>query len=235
MLVGSAERGTQQIYAQSQSKDPEKIISWARAVAKEWRWLYSQTDVPTFKSSSDFRRSVLGSLDLWFVVFTDGMFCGPCRTAITNLLRLSAGVAGLAKAAIVDCEADEMHGLCYDDVKLPPPPHSPEIRIFRKGPKDNATAPNYYGDCLFDSHDVQPHVALKLAELVARNALADEMPQEALFAAGGKGDYEDGEDRPGSGERPQPMWNGHTEAELPRGIAWGGQQQGRAVHQQIGH
>ncbi|EKX40209.1 hypothetical protein GUITHDRAFT_113690 [Guillardia theta CCMP2712] len=192
MLIGSAERGTQQIYSQSQSKDPDSIISWARAVAKEWKWLYSQTDVPTFKTSSDFRDNVLGSLDLWFVVFTDGVFCGPCRTAITNLLRLGAGVAGLAKAAIVDCEADEMHGLCYDDIKLPPPPHSPEIRIFRKGPKDNTTAPNYYGECLFDAHDVQPHVALKLAELVARNALADEMPKEALFAAGGKGEYEDG-------------------------------------------
>jgi len=42
ILVGSDERGTQQTYTQTRSKDPAAVVEWVRGVAEEWRWLYAQ-------------------------------------------------------------------------------------------------------------------------------------------------------------------------------------------------
>ena len=114
-----------------------------------------------------------------------GVYCGQCRTAMTNALRLSAGVAGLAKVGVVNCEEEEAQELCYQRAKLPAPPHAPQVRIFRSGAKDAASAPGYMGEVLYNANEMQPHVALRLAELVARNALNDQLPPQALASAGG--------------------------------------------------
>jgi hypothetical protein len=37
MMVGSSERGTQQIYSQKGVKDASSLTDWARKVAEEWR------------------------------------------------------------------------------------------------------------------------------------------------------------------------------------------------------
>eukprot|EP00961_Rhodomonas_salina_P150884 2031885-Rhodomonas_salina.2 len=68
---------------------------------------------------------------MWFIIFTDGVHCGPCRTAMTNGLRLSAGVAGLAQVGVVDCEEPDMSDLCYTTLQLPAPPHQPQVRVSR--------------------------------------------------------------------------------------------------------
>jgi hypothetical protein len=61
------------------------------------KWLYDHSLVDLMHSAEEFETSVLDSLDLWFIVFTDGLHCGPCRTAMTNALRLDAGLNGIAK------------------------------------------------------------------------------------------------------------------------------------------
>lgn len=104
---------------------------------------------------------------------------------MTNALRLSAGVAGLAKVGVVNCEEEQAQDLCYQRAKLPAPPHAPQVRILRSGPKDAASAPGYMGEVLYNANEMQPHVALRLAELVARNALNDQLPPQALASAGG--------------------------------------------------
>lgn len=53
-------------------------------------------------SEEKFDADVLNSLDLWFIVFTDGLHCGPCRTAMTNALRLDAGLNSVAKVPSPD-------------------------------------------------------------------------------------------------------------------------------------
>jgi hypothetical protein len=226
MMVGSADRGTQQIFSQKDSKDADTLTKWARQVAEEWTWLYSQAILEPIKSNEAFDELVLASNSLWFLVFTDGVYCGACRTAMTNALRLSSSVAGVAKVGVVNCEDEQTQYLCYERVKLPPPPHSPQVRIFKSGPKDHASSPGYTGEVLYNANEMQPHVALRLAELVARNALNDQFPPQALAAAGGKNDYDSGktgdEDREKPPPRPEPMWNGPDAESQPRGIAWGG-------------
>jgi len=51
---------------------------------------------------------------LWLVLFTDGVDCQPCKTAKTNLMRVSAGLYGLpASVGLVDCTQPAMAGFCY--------------------------------------------------------------------------------------------------------------------------
>jgi len=196
-------------------------------VAEEWTWLYASAVLEPLNTDAAFDQVVLSSKMLWFVVFTDGVYCGQCRTAMTNALRLSAGVAGMAKVGVVNCEEDSAQALCYERAGLPAPPHAPEVRIFKSGAKDGGAAPGYMGEVLYNPNDIQPHVALRLAELVARNALNHELPPSSVASSGGKGEYDSGatgdEDKqPPPPRRPEPMWNGPDAESLPKGIAWGG-------------
>jgi hypothetical protein len=54
-------------------------------------------------SPANFEELVLASPKLWIVLFTDGLECGPCKTAQTNMMRLSAGLgqAGLEEDVAV--------------------------------------------------------------------------------------------------------------------------------------
>mmetsp|Transcript_15762 Transcript_15762/g.23152 ORF Transcript_15762/g.23152 Transcript_15762/m.23152 type:complete len:667 (+) Transcript_15762:33-2033(+) len=239
MMVGSAERGTQQIYSQKESKTADSLVTWARQVAEEWTWLYASAVLEPLNTDAAFDQVVLSSKMLWFVVFTDGVYCGQCRTAMTNALRLSAGVAGMAKVGVVNCEEDSAQALCYERARLPAPPHAPEVRIFKSGAKHAAAAPGYMGEVLYNPNDIQPHVALRLAELVARNALNHELPPSSVASSGGKGEYDSGatgdEDKqPPPPRRPEPMWNGPDAESLPKGIAWGGGGGGAGHRNMIG-
>jgi thioredoxin-like negative regulator of GroEL len=73
MMVGSSDRGTQQIYSQKDSKNADSVTKWARQVAEEWSWLYSQAVFEPISSNDAFDALVLASTPLWFVVFTDGL------------------------------------------------------------------------------------------------------------------------------------------------------------------
>ena len=67
------------------------IVNWAREIAEEWRWLFASASLPALTPAT-FNETVLqDDSSLWLVLFTDGTECGPCKTAQTNMLRLSAG------------------------------------------------------------------------------------------------------------------------------------------------
>ena len=55
------------------SKDVTSVTTWARQVAKEWNYLYSQAGTIKIKNETEFKELILDSNDLWFVVFTDGV------------------------------------------------------------------------------------------------------------------------------------------------------------------
>lgn len=73
--------------------------------------------------SSDFNSGNSGNNDsdsssssdmLWIVLLTDGVDCQPCKTAKTNLMRVSAGLYGLpARVGLVDCTHPAMAEFCY--------------------------------------------------------------------------------------------------------------------------
>ena len=224
MLVGSDERGTQQIYTQTKSKDAESVLKWVRAVAEEWRWLYAQAKMPHITSESMFDEVVLHSEALALAVFSDGLHCSPCRTAVTNSLRLAASLkvlGGAAQVVLVNCEEKANDALCYQRAQLPPPPHLPQLRLFRRGKKDAASAPGYMGEMLVLPGDTPPHVALQLAEVVILAALADHVQANSL-STGERGEFEDGtEPPPPEQPRPPPQWNGPEAADQPRGISQG--------------
>ena len=54
------------------------------------------------------------------VSFVDGFDCSSCKTAKTNMLRLSASLGQLATVAVVNCAKDEeSRELCYTNQSLP--------------------------------------------------------------------------------------------------------------------
>ena len=61
----------------------------------------------------------------------DGFDCSSCKTAKTNMLRLSASLGHLATIAVVNCAKDEAsRELCYTNQSLPRPPHSAMTKIW---------------------------------------------------------------------------------------------------------
>jgi hypothetical protein len=121
----------------------------------------------------------------------------------------------------VDCEDPKAHDLCYKRIGVPTPPHSPQIRIFRKGKKDAVSAPGYLGEVLYSASEIEPHIALKLSERVARHALADELPVSGVAAGGNAGDFQS--DQKPRQQQPEPQWNGGHKS-----------QQTRSVHRRVG-
>ena len=89
----------------------------------------------------------------WVVLFTDGVACAPCRSALTNAMRLSASLRGLpVGVGYVDCEAPSAQQLC-EQQGLPQRPHAPEWLAWPRGPK----AALARGDALFDAGQMEPH------------------------------------------------------------------------------
>ena len=205
----SAKYGMQQDALETAQAGPDALAAWAGEVAREWRWLFANADVTTLTGEA-FDETVLGSPDFWLVLFVDGEDCGPCRVALTNLVRLSAGVRGLARVGVVDCEleVDAPGGGVCARVGVPPAPHAPVIRVFRRGVK----GPRYAGEDLFNAMDVEPHVALQLSERLLRLALAMDLVGESAVSLG-EGPEWTGEPTPTPTPPPpppppRPLWNG---------------------------
>lgn len=114
--------------------------------------------------------------------------------------------SGWAQVGAVDCEDPKAHDLCYKRIGVPTPPHSPQIRIFRKGKKDVESAPGYVGEVLYNANEIEPHIALKLSERVVRHALSDELPESSLAAGGSAGDFQS--DEKPEQKQPEPQWSG---------------------------
>ncbi|KAH8053034.1 hypothetical protein JL722_9699 [Aureococcus anophagefferens] len=98
-------------------KTEDALLDWVGKVADEWRFLASAADVKLIADADDYRAAILNATRFAVVAFSDGLDCVACKTARTNLLRLSA--AGDADSrplvAFVDCDAPALARLCYDD------------------------------------------------------------------------------------------------------------------------
>ncbi len=77
---------------------------------------------------------MLGSDAFWLILFLDSVECSSCKTAKTNMLRLSAGLRGLASVGYIDCEQPTNRVLCAQ-CNLPTPPHAPQVLAWRGGSK----------------------------------------------------------------------------------------------------
>lgn len=78
---------------------------------------------------SIFSERVLGSKQLWVVVFSAGPWCGPCSQAKPVVRQLASALQGMARVGTVNCDdhKDFCAGLHV--------PHYPQMRGFARGPK----------------------------------------------------------------------------------------------------
>ena len=160
----------------------------------------------------------------WVVLYTDGLACAPCRTAKTNLMRLSASLRALpVGVGYVDCEAPGNRQLCAA-TGLPAPPHAPEWRGFGRGAKWRGD-----GEILFDSSRVDVAQALEMIYRGLRLALADRELTQAFDGAQEKG-AEPSEAAPFGGVR----WDGAGERQRgAKPLPWGGPRRPENAGQRI--
>jgi len=207
--------GTQQIYHDASSQGADATIEWSRRVANEWLWLFARANLTTADHTT-IESVVLPSKDLWVIVFSDGLDCAPCKTAKTNAMRLSAGLRGLAKIGILDCDASDENREVCDQHGAPQPPHAPMVKAWRRGTKVAGDP----GEELYNANEIEPHIALRIAEHALRLALADELDDIKAASRGAPGDFQGDEKEPEEPEGPPPdmMWNGPKRREA---LAWG--------------
>ena len=231
MVQDAGDAGTAHVL----TSDAEALAAWARETAGEWRWLFAAGALARISGEAAFTATVLASPDFWVVLLVDGVECGPCRTARTNLMRLSASAGkGRVRAGLVDCESETPGwgegGLCAR-LGLPRPPHAPVLRAFHRGNKTEG----YVGESLYNPAELESHVALRLVEAVLR--LSMEVEPGAVAVAGGAGggagkwDKDPKEEEEGEGEDKQPpppnpprvpKWNGPPPRAIPAGGFGGG-------------
>eukprot|EP00750_Incisomonas_marina_P032337 INCI9142.4.p1 GENE.INCI9142.4~~INCI9142.4.p1 ORF type:complete len:984 (+),score=126.33 INCI9142.4:332-2953(+) len=133
--------GMQQDYSRqdvSKQLTADGVAAWVRTIAAEWRVLFSRSNI-TELTPKTFNAALFGDDQSevgtetngtsWFVLFTDGTACGPCRTAKTNLMRLGASAAGLSvRVAFVDCKRHR--SFCRNEHQAPQAPHAPYIKAW---------------------------------------------------------------------------------------------------------
>ena len=188
--------GTRQEFLGDKDNGVE-LVAWAAAVAREWAWLFDRAAVTSFRDPTHFFKALVATAPrtgasasatahvagaagnegedsgtgdvgtLWLVLFTDGVDCQPCKTAKTNLLRVSAGLFGLpAAVGVVDCTQPTLAAFCYQAGKclghapgtaaeedwvaaavqllpchaLPAAPHAPVLKAFVGGQRAMASS-----------------------------------------------------------------------------------------------
>ena len=235
IVLLNRKHGTVQRYPEAEPRTPEAIRTWALAVAAEWRYLFAASNVTRLDAAS-FGGAVLRGSLFWVVMFTDGLVCSQCRTAATNLMRLSASLRGLpVGVGLVDCEQPRNAQLCYHTHQLPPPPHRPLLKVWRSGDKRADSAPAAaaaMGEPLYNANLLESHVALEMAERLLRLALHDRIPPETeaasdaaaadpRHASGGRYAEHEEPPRPEGPSRPDFFrWDGPAMRHKP--LPWGG-------------
>lgn len=199
------------------SKDPQSMATWAREVKEEWSWLFRNSNITTIVDKASFENVVLNSTDFFIVAFNDGLYCSSCKTAKTNLMRLSAGLRGYRgiSIALVDCEDPLSQSLCHEQ-GLPARPHAPVVKGYASGPKEVGVL----GETLYNSNEMEPHLALELMERLVRLVLADRLAEDER--ENGKGEYESEKEKKKDDPPPaphKPLWNGPPKRQA---LAWGG-------------
>ena len=236
IVLLNRQHGTVQLYPEGGDRTPDAIRSWALAIAAEWRYLFAASNVTSLDAGS-FDATVLRSERAWLVMFSDGLVCSQCRTAKTNLMRLSASLRGMpVGVGLVDCEQPANRELCYETHALPPSPHRPQLKMWRSGDKrpDDDGAPSAKGELLYNPNQLESHVALQIAERAMRLALHDRLPTDEadsfdnaaadpLHAAGGGFQEEREAPRAPDGAPTRPstfQWDGPQMRHKP--LPWGG-------------
>ena len=203
-----------------------KLASWAVDTAHGWRTHLFPASNLTNLDASSFEAAVLADAErrAWVVLFTDGLTCAPCRTALTNLMRLSASLRGLPVGiGYVDCSEDA--AFCRTAHGLPERPFAPEFHGWPRGGSKPAK-----GDVLFRSSQIEAHRALELIDRGLRLALASERDprvESELATAGATQGFEADPSATGDETGRQPgggggfQWDGPAQ---PRGkpIPWNG-------------
>eukprot|EP00927_Polykrikos_kofoidii_P049404 TRINITY_DN43467_c0_g1_i1.p1 TRINITY_DN43467_c0_g1~~TRINITY_DN43467_c0_g1_i1.p1 ORF type:complete len:767 (-),score=85.46 TRINITY_DN43467_c0_g1_i1:104-2404(-) len=167
----------------------EEIVSWVRKVTSEWRFLHAMARVHML-GSEDWADDgiVLNSTAMWVVLFSDGLECAPCKTGKSNLMRLSASLRSLpVSCGVVDCAVHR--SFCHKTHDVPPSPFRPLLKIWPRGPKVKGAL----GSQLLGSHELEPHVALRVMDTTLRAALTIEAPSDAV--AGGTPAEFEGEEK----------------------------------------
>ncbi len=222
LLAVNDKHGTRQEYHGSKSVPETK--SWIQKVAKEWKWLFVQSNIITMTTKEEFEKEVVASELFWIVVFMDGFDCSACKTAKTNAMRLSASLRGYTdvQVGMVDCEEPDAFELCYGEdggQDLPSRPHAPVVKGYGSGGK----AQNTRGEILYNTNEVEPHVALEMLDHTIRMVLNDRLNNTSAVGMANDGSYaeneKDKEEDKKEPERPEPMWNGPVRRQP---IAWGG-------------
>ena len=236
IVLLNRQHGTVQLYPEEEERTPDAIRSWALAIAAEWRYLFAASNVASLDAES-FGATVLRSESAWVVMFSDGLVCSQCRTAKTNLMRLSASLRGLpVGVGLIDCEQPSNRALCYETHALPPSPHRPQLKMWRSGDKrpDDERAPAALGELLYNPNLLESHVALQIAERALRLALHDRLPADEAastdhaaadpqHAAGGGFQEEREPQRAPEGAPTRPsifQWDGPQMRHKP--LPWGG-------------
>jgi len=250
--------GTRQEY-QDGIYEPELLAEWVRKIAREWRYLISRSTLHTITSPAQFHQVVVNTTDFVVVAFMDGFECSSCKTARTNAMRLSASLRGYkgVAVAVVDCDSVAMEGVCSLQ-QLPSPPYAPVVKGYPSGNKSVVVADSdessgsgsgsgsgngsgsgskvgtVQGKVLYNSNEVEPHIALQMIDGIVRMLLADRievavgnsvgLPGDgtAGYDAEKKDDEKDKEKQRDEGMPPDMQWNGPKRAV---GVAWGGDEE----------
>ena len=167
ILLINRHHGTLARYPKDTDKGATRVASWARDTAKEWRTLFLTSHI-THLDATNFDETVISDHErAWVVLFTDGIACAPCRTARTNLLRLSTSLAGLpVGVGYIDCETPTNHLFCRQH-GMPDRPHAPDFFGWPRGLKTR-------GEVLFSAAQIEAHRALELIDRGLRLALSHE-------------------------------------------------------------
>jgi len=251
IVLLNRESGMMQRYPSDRNpRDPTAIAEWAQTISAEWKYLLTYGRVTMANATTI--HQMLNTTYMVVALFTDGLDCMPCKTAKTNLMRLSASMAALpVRGIVIDCEQPENKELCYSEHGLPPSPHRPVLKAWPRLQK--LVADRGRGEQLFDVTVLESHIALELLERALRLALAPEADDSSLVS-GRRADYDnENSDEPkesmggsgnhfpptpsfegprlGWGDRPALQWEGPDHQSKPVPIAtWRGP---RFEHSQI--
>lgn len=222
LLALNDKHGTRQEF--KGPKDAASILAWVRQVSREWRYLLSQGRLNIITTQQQFDDIVFNTTDFPIVVFMDGLDCVSCKTAKTNAMRLSASLRGYegVSVSVVDCDTDAMEAFCASQ-DLPSRPFAPVVKGYAIGNKTSETR----GRVLYNSNEVEPHVALQMIDSIVRLVLADRlkvdksvgvMPGDLGYDKEGKEEEEKKNEEP-----PDLNWDDGPGRRVP--VEWGGDEE----------
>lgn len=231
ILAVNDKHGTRQEY--HGVKTPDAVIAWARSISREWKFLFRGQRIASLATEDDFASVVLATTDFAIVAFLDGPDCSACMTAKTNLMRLSAGLRGFKNITIglVDCSVEESKGLCASQ-GVPQPPFAPLVKGYPSGLKP----PGTIGEALYNSNEMEPHLAMEVMEKLTRLILSDRVEASSMLSDGfiagfekNRKEHEEKDHPQQDYSEPPPQWNGPK----PRKVSFQGHHGHNVKRQQL--